>query len=978
MKREFSTTFHRKPRFFLLLALLLGLCHAQRGYSETYSLGVGESVTISQAAYGGGYIDRAALADYLDPHLKADFSNGLATITVQSYFTGTITVKLVFVERYRVYGRMTMHPYYKDVYIKCSSSKPTGKKVTKVMLPDRVRIPLQYSGRYKLTPVFEPYDATPTAWSWYHDIGTSTFVFHKYSDVYFCEIKPRSPGVGRAYILINNDENLYASTVVEIYDENNPPPTNVVLPSSIEISRNGHATLTPLLIPEGSATTYTWSSSNESVATVSYGKVTGKSTGTTTITLKTGNNLTATCKVTVVSYNGADDEDAQSPNQGGGTVGGHDYVDLGLSVKWATCNVGASSPEDFGGYYAWGETSEKSTYTWENYSHCGGSVMSVYNIGSDIKKTNYDVAYKKWGSSWRMPNEAEVGELIAKCSISSDRLNGVNGYTVTGPNGNSIFIPTAGKKRPSGMTRSCEVWSSTVSSGGDNAETMLLSSKSTIATNMRCFGIPVRAVTEASSSSQVDPTGISISPSSAQTIKVGGTLKASYTLTPSNATTTVTWSSDNKNVATVDQSGNVKGVGVGSTYINVTTSNGKTAWFKISVEVSSPNSEAGEAGVIAVSAGDFHSLIVKKDGSLWACGNNWHGQLGDGTTTNRHTPVKIMDNVSSVSAGGNHSLIVKKDGSLWACGYNEDGELGDGTTTERHTPVKIMDDVSSVSAGGYHSLIVKKDGSLWACGDNEYGQLGDGTGTDRHTPVKIMDNVSSVSAGNYHSLIVKKDGSLWACGNNKYGRLGDGTTTDRHTPVKIMDNVSSASAGYDYSLIVKKDGSLWACGYNGHGELGDGTTTDKHTPVKIMDNVSSVSGGGGHSLIVKKDGSLWACGYNGSGRLGDGTTTNRHTPVKIMDNVSSVSAGFPHSLIVKKDGSLWACGSNGQGQLGDGTTTGRYTPVKIIDGVSTSIEPIVVNRQPQAVDAIYSLSGQRLKAPRKGVNIIGGRKVVVK
>lgn len=329
-----------------------------------------------------------------------------------------------------------------------------------------------------------------------------------------------------------------------------------------------------------------------------------------------------------------------------------------------------------------------------------------------------------------------------------------------------------------------------------------------------------------------------------------------------------------------------------------------------------------------ISAGIYHSMFVKTDRTLWVCGSNTYGALGDGTTTNRANPVKTMNGVAFVSPGGSFSLIVRTDGSLWACGYNYYGELGNGTTTDQATPVKIMDDVAYVSAGEDHSLIVKNDGSLWACGWN-VGQLGDGTTDNCQTPKKIMDGVASCSAGYRHSLIVKTDGSLWVCGSNAYGQLGDGTTTTHKTPKKIMENVASVSAGAYHSLIIKTDGSLWACGLNESGQLGDGTNEDVTTPKKIMENVTSASAGEFYSLIVKGDGSLWGCGSNVYGQLGDGTTTDHATPIRIMDGVVSASAGGYHSLIVKTDGSPWAFGSNSSGRLGDGTEWSSATPIKV-------------------------------------------------
>ncbi|MBR5593838.1 MAG: fimbrillin family protein [Bacteroidaceae bacterium] len=128
-------------------------------------------------------------------------------------------------------------------------------------------------------------------------------------------------------------------------------------------------------------------------------------------------------------------------------------IDLGLSVKWATCNVGATKPEEFGGHYAWGETEEKENYSWETYKWCNGSYykMTKYctnsNYGTVDNKTTLDlkddVANVKWGGSWRMPTSSELKELSNNCIWEWTTLYGVSGYNVTGPNGNSIFLPAA-------------------------------------------------------------------------------------------------------------------------------------------------------------------------------------------------------------------------------------------------------------------------------------------------------------------------------------------------------------------------------------------------------------------------------------------------------------------------------------------------------------------------------------------------------
>jgi len=235
-------------------------------------------------------------------------------------------------------------------------------------------------------------------------------------------------------------------------------------------------------------------------------------------------------------------------------------------------------------------------------------------------------------------------------------------------------------------------------------------------------------------------------------------------------------------------------------------------------------------------------------------GDNGNGELGDGTTTNRTSPVQILSGgVQAVAGGYSHSLILKTDGSLWAMGDNSYGDLGDGTTTQRNAPVEILSGgVQAVSAGYFFSLILKTDGSLWAMGDNDHGQLGDGTTTNRTSPVQILSGgVQTVAAGGYQSLILKADGSLWAVGGNQYGQLGDGTTTNRTSPVQILSSgVQAVAGGFFDSLFLKTDGSLWSTGGNYEGQLGDGTTNSRNAPELIAVNVQKISAGDSHSMVV--------------------------------------------------------------------------------------------------------------------------------
>ncbi len=153
--------------------------------------------------------------------------------------------------------------------------------------------------------------------------------------------------------------------------------------------------------------------------------------------------ITMIVSVSMLSCNPQDEDDDKNIDEiskATGEINGYGYVDLGLpsGTKWATCNIGALSYEDYGNYYAWGEIETKTEYTEENSLTWG---VNMTDISGNAK---YDVARAEWGNSWRLPNKTELEELDVECTWVLFTKNNVNGYKVTGPNGNSIFIPIAG------------------------------------------------------------------------------------------------------------------------------------------------------------------------------------------------------------------------------------------------------------------------------------------------------------------------------------------------------------------------------------------------------------------------------------------------------------------------------------------------------------------------------------------------------
>ncbi|MDD2504363.1 MAG: FG-GAP-like repeat-containing protein, partial [Clostridia bacterium] len=339
-------------------------------------------------------------------------------------------------------------------------------------------------------------------------------------------------------------------------------------------------------------------------------------------------------------------------------------------------------------------------------------------------------------------------------------------------------------------------------------------------------------------------------------------------------------------------------------------------------------------GNARVFAGQNHSLVIKSDGSLYGFGDNFYGQLGDGTRVDRLSPVKIMSDVKWASAGNRHTLAVKSDGTLWSFGDNGYGQLGNGNRNITLTPEKIMDNVSKTAAGYYFSVFLKNDGTLWSVGINKYGQLGDGTNVNKATPVQIASDVSDLSSGQEHTLYITKDKKLYAFGQNDKAVLGDETTINRNSPVYITDDVISVSTGNENTFIIKSDNKLYAWG---SGIIGLEKSADRTGITYITDNVKTVSNGGSHTTIIKKDGALYTFGSNNDGRLGTGDTEVRRLPVKVADKVADVVAGARHTIVIKADGTIWSCGKNSDGQLGCGNTEDRYELTNIDDQKSSLV-----------------------------------------
>jgi alpha-tubulin suppressor-like RCC1 family protein len=369
-----------------------------------------------------------------------------------------------------------------------------------------------------------------------------------------------------------------------------------------------------------------------------------------------------------------------------------------------------------------------------------------------------------------------------------------------------------------------------------------------------------------------------------------------------------------------------------------------------------------------VAVGFSHTVAIASNGTLWAWGDNSSGQLGDGTLIEKYLPVQIgtANNWVDVEAGSNFTLALRENGitgtskTLYAWGENFYGQLGDGTNIRKTIPTQIGSPANwqQLSAGENHVIAIKATGTfgvnryIFAWGRNNNSQLGNGTIINSNLPVQIGNSVDweKVAAGEDFSIATKTNGNLYSWGKNDFGQLGNGTTNIVTAPTIVgsANDWLKISSGRGHVLAIKTSGALFAWGENTYQELGIGVGTYQTVPIQVGTAIDwyQVAAGKSYSLASKNGGTLFSWGYNGSGQLGIGTLITTGTRTQIGTNniwTNQIQAGGVFATAIQSNGSLWAWGNNQAGQLGNGTTNQTTFPIVVACPASLSTSEQIAN-----------------------------------
>lgn len=348
----------------------------------------------------------------------------------------------------------------------------------------------------------------------------------------------------------------------------------------------------------------------------------------------------------------------------------------------------------------------------------------------------------------------------------------------------------------------------------------------------------------------------------------------------------------------------------------------------------------------SIDGGDGHACANTADGALKCWGFNSTGQLGNGSTTASSTAVPVFGlerGVVKVATAAYSTCALTEDGAVRCWGLNGSGQVGDGTSVNRSTPVLVSgleSGVVALAAGWEHMCALTRAGGVKCWGAGSSGQLGRGSSAFSRVPVDVFglsEGVVAISAGYVHSCALTGSGAVRCWGGNFTGQLGDGTTNSSTVPVDVVGldaGVIALEAFGEHSCALTASRGVVCWGRGTSGQLGQGANADSPRPVAVVgldSGVAALNAGSYHTCALTQAGAVRCWGFNSNGQLGDGSTTRSNVPVDVTglgSGVVAIGAGSNFSCALT-DGGAKCWGFNAQGRLGDGTTTERRTPVDV-------------------------------------------------
>jgi alpha-tubulin suppressor-like RCC1 family protein len=381
-----------------------------------------------------------------------------------------------------------------------------------------------------------------------------------------------------------------------------------------------------------------------------------------------------------------------------------------------------------------------------------------------------------------------------------------------------------------------------------------------------------------------------------------------------------------------------------------------------------PALSASAGSAVVIEARSAHTCVVTAPGGVRCWGNNQFGYLGDGTTTTRDIPTSVVgldSGVVDVAVGDEHACALTDEGIVKCWGRNTYGEVGDGTTRMRLTPVRVVGlprGVQDISAGFGFTCAITAFQTVKCWGRNDAGQLGTDAVLASRSPV-LVEGVTStpieLASGTFHGCAVLDTGDLECWGGNKEGQLGTGDTVNRFEATKVaLDNPVSVVAGGVWHTCAISDGLPWCWGANSNGQLGDGTTDQRLSPVPVtggLSGVTDIATGQGHTCAVDGAGAAWCWGFDYSGVLGSGKYESiQPNPVPVYslgEGVADIAVGDGHSCAVKVSGFTACWGSSSWSALGTGGMSWTRPVPANVWGLTGSTSEVL---QPDALVSTFS------------------------